>query len=191
MAFVLRLSLDPTSVDRGVKSREITVDRMTPGNGMVRQEEPRVIGWGGDLDVSLDDCERWANTIPERRITEDAAIAVMALLIHELESVTVERVLDEGNGGDFLLSMKKGGEAVQIEVSGLREDADGGRSSSRLGEKLQQVLTKCDAGFASVTTFKRLKAGVVHSYLHFTDKPPRQGSKSPKKKGKVKRRKGK
>jgi hypothetical protein len=66
-----------------------------------------------------------------------------------------------------------------VEVSGIREDESGGRSSARLTEKCEQVLRKCPAGFASVTTFRRLKAGVVHSYLHYVEhtgkRPSRKG----------------
>ena len=75
-------------------------------------------------------------------------------------------------------------------VSGITEDLDGNESRSRLRKKCEQVLTHARVGFASVTTFKRLKAGIVHSYLHFAEKP-RRASKVPKKKGKVKKRKRK
>jgi hypothetical protein len=94
----------------------------------------------------------------------------MALLIHELEEITVVEVEQQGSGGDYRLSLTKRGMPVQVEVSGLRMDESGGRSSVRLKEKCDQVLTRCPAGFASVTTFQRLKAGVVHSFLHYVER---------------------
>jgi len=181
-ACVLRLSMDPTQLPAGIKVREIVVDRLTPGTAREPWQDLRLLGWGGTTGVSEDDCVRLSITFNERRITEDAALAIMALLIHELEGLTVERVLPIGSGGDYLLSMRRWGKPTQVEVSGIREDLSGRRSRSRLAEKREQV----PAGFASVTTFSRQGASGVHSYLHYVEKLPLRGTK----KGKGKGRKG-
>jgi hypothetical protein len=51
------------------------------------------------------------------------------------------------------------------------------------------VLERSPAGFVSVTTFKRLSAGNMHSYLHYVEKPKGKGSKNHKGRGKRKGRK--
>lgn len=178
-AFVHRLSMDPTPLPKGTVTREVTVDRLSPKTGGVRIEEVRELGWGEATGLSAKDCEHLPYAFNEQRITEDAAIAVMALLIHELESVTLEKVVDIGSGADYTLSLKKWGRSAQVEVSGIREDGSGSRSGARLSEKCDQLLRQCPLGFVSVTTFRRLKAGVVHSYLHFVeqDQAPDTGRK--------------
>jgi len=170
LAFVHRLSMDPTPLSQGTKVREVTIDRASPKTDEKRIKEVRELGWSGETGASEDDCVRLPRVANEQRITEDAAIAVMALLIHELESVTVERVLEIGSGGDYVLSLKMRGESAQAEVSGVREDRTGAKSRARLSEKLAQVLRQCPIGFVSVTTFCRLKAGIVHSYLHYVER---------------------
>jgi hypothetical protein len=174
--------VDPTPLPAETKVREVAVNRLTRTTGLEPRQTLRLLGWGGVTGVSADDCERLSITFNERRITEDAALAVMALLIHELEALSVERVLQIGSGGDYVLSMRRRGQAAQVEVSGIREDSSGRRSRSRLAEKREQVLAKCPAGFASVTTFSHPGAGGVHSYLHYVER--QRGRKTRKGKGK-------
>jgi hypothetical protein len=181
-ALVLRLSIDPTPVLKGTTTRAVNLDRISPGADRKRFEEVQTIGWNGNTGVSEDDCVRLAITFPERPITEDAALAVMALLIHELEGLTVNVVLPIGSGADYALSMRKGKHNAHVEVSGIREDESGRRSKRRLAEKCEQMLVKCPAGFASVTTFKHLQDGVVHSYLHYVEAPQKK-RKSNKRRG--------
>lgn len=167
---VLRLSLDPTRQPAGTRKREVTVDRIASTAGAVRQIEVREIGWDGLPKFSEDYCVRVSRTFNEQRITEDAAIAVMGLLIHELEGVTVESVLRIGSGGDYLIELSKNEQSVQVEVSGIREDLVGNRAESRLSEKRAQVLMKSDSGYVSVTTFHYAATGGPHSFLHFVKK---------------------
>jgi hypothetical protein len=158
-ALVLRLSIDPTHVPKETTRREVSLDRISPSADLARFEEVRTIGWNGETGVSDADCQRLAITFNALRITEDAALAVMALLIHELEGLTVNVVLPIGSGADYILSVRKGEQNAHVEVSGLRDDESGRRSSRRLAEKCEQLLAKCPAGFASVTTFRHRKDG--------------------------------
>jgi hypothetical protein len=170
-AAVLRLSIDPFRMPGDAKAREIIIDRVTRGRPEASTVENREIGWSGLDGATDEDCIRLNRAFNERRITEDAAIAVMALLIDELEGMTVEAVLQIGSGPDYFLRLKGKRSHLPVEVSGIREDASGGKSSSRLGEKRQQVLKKNAAGFVSVTTFSHLQTKSLHSYLHYVMKP--------------------
>src|SRR5580700_2764161 len=84
-ALVLRLSIDPTPMPKEATTRAVNLDRISPSADRPRFEEVRYIGWNGETGVSDDDCTRLAITFNASRITEDAALALMALLIHELE----------------------------------------------------------------------------------------------------------
>lgn len=185
---VLRLSLDPKRQPAGTRKRKVMVDRIASTAGAVRQTQVCEIGWDGLPKFSEDYCIRVARTINEQRITEDAAIAVMALLINELESVNIDSVLQIGSGGDYFLKLSKNKITVQVEVSGIREDLEGGRAESRLEEKRAQVLKKSDSGYTSVTTFHRAANGGPHSFLHFVEKedPKRTPGRKAKRKRKGK-----
>jgi hypothetical protein len=169
---VLRLSMEPVLLPKDDRQREIALDRKSPATRGQRIEEVCQIGWRELPNLSADYCARVARTVNAERITEDAAIGVMALLIHELEGVTVTGVLPIGSGGDYLVeSQRKGGDMIQVEVSGiLRDEATGHRAAARLGQKCKQVLTRAPCGYASVTTFQRPPGAAVHSYLHFVEK---------------------
>ncbi len=169
-AAVLRLSIDPLHMPAGTMAREITINRVPRKRPNERIEEVREIGWDNIEGVSEEDCIRLQRTFNAERITEDAAIAIMALLIHELEEVTVAEVLPIGSGTDYLVTLKGEGSQLSVEVSGIRVDATGSEASSRLQKKYGQLLAKQAAGFVSVTTFQRLKAGILHSYLHYVAK---------------------
>lgn len=181
---VLRLSLDPKRQPAGTRKREVTVDRIASAAGGVRQTEIREIGWNGLPKFSEDYCIRATYTANEQRITEDAAIAIMSLLIHELEGVSIESVLPIGCGGDYFGKLRKNRSLVQIEASGIREDLVGNRAESRLTEKRAQVLEKSDSGYVSVTTFYRAANGGPHSFLHFVEKGTLKRTKRRKRRGK-------
>lgn len=185
---VLRLSLDPKPQPADTRKREVMIDRIASTAGAVRQTEIREIGWDGLPKFSEDYCIRMARASNERDITEAAAIALMGLLIHELEGVSIESVLQIGSGGDFLIKLSKSNKAVQVEVSGIREDSTGNRAEARLREKRAQVLTSSDSGFVSVSTFHHAAPGGAHSFLHFVVKRDRKHTKEKKSKRK---RKGK
>ena len=117
----------------------------------------------------------------EEAITEYAAIGIMALLIHELENVTIRDVLPVGSGGDYAIHIGSAKEPSQVEVSGLLEDPRGSKARYRLRKKCEQVLTHSPTGYASVTTFRYSNHNIVHSYLHYVEAKPRRTSGKRKK----------
>lgn len=181
---VLRLGFDSRQQPTGTRKREVTIDRIASTAGGVRQTEVREIGWEGLPKFSEDYCIRVARTSNEQDITEAAAIAVMGLLIHELEGVSIESVLPIGSGGDYLVKLHKNKQLVQVEVSGIREDLAGDKAATRLGEKRTQVLNKSASGYVSVTTFYRVANGGPHSFLHYVEKrnPKRAKGRKPNEK---------
>jgi hypothetical protein len=168
---ILRLGVDPVRVAPGVLKRAMVVDRISPEPGKGRWEEVREIGWA-NLPDQLDRCEQVPEVINEPQITQDAAVGVMFLLIHELEGIVSPTVLQIGSGGDYLVTLSGKRGQVQVEVSGVKSGKPG-RASSRRGEKLKQVR---GPGFVSVTTFQHGESGAAHSYLHFDN--PGSGDKS-------------
>jgi hypothetical protein len=179
---VLRMSIDPVRLPRGVLQRDITVDRKGPSTGGEQATEVLKIGWGGLDSLSEDYCVRVSRTVSAHQITEHAAIAVMALLIHELEGLSICTVLPIGSGGDYLI--RRGEEGLgQVEVSGVREDASGREAASRLAKKCEQVLSISRWGYASVTTFRRPPADDLHSYLHYVKKGDGRKPRAKRKRG--------
>jgi hypothetical protein len=153
----------------GTTQRGIAVDRVSPKTKLTQVSQQCEIGWNRLRNVSEEYCEKLKLSINAERITEDAAIGIMALLIHELEWCTISSVLPIGSGGDYLVTGVGGGPQTQVEVSGIRQDSTGSEGRSRLRTKCEQVLTKSSSGFASVTTFSRLAAATPHSYLHYVE----------------------
>jgi hypothetical protein len=133
-------------------------------------------------------CEQLPRTKNRNDLTEDAAIALAALLIHDLENGTIETVLQIGSGGDYLVQVPQESSPIQIEISGVIEDESGRDSRSRLSQKSEQVLTRARVGFVSVTTFSLSPQKIVHSYLHFTKARRKKAGGSKPRKGP--RRKG-
>jgi hypothetical protein len=173
---IFRLSFDPVPLPPEVLKRAVVVDRISPRTGEVRWQEVREIGWAGLTD-HLDRCRRISGILNEQRITEDAAIGVMLLLIPELEGAVLTDVVQIGAGGDYLVRYSDYPEPVQVEVSGIKVGTVG-KASTRLGKKRAQVR---GAGFVSVTTFQHGRTGAAHSYLHFVE--PGSGAKSAEGKG--------
>jgi hypothetical protein len=165
---VYRLSHAPVKLSDDSVSRMVSVDRRPPGT--VTPFEQRVtIEWNSSA-MTRDQAIRFGYTLPNDRITENAAIGVMCLLINELEGASVSKVLQRGAGGDYLISLPDGSE-VQVEVSGISVDSTGREARKRLSEKSAQVLTAADRGFASVTTFSHRSDEAAHSYLHHVVRP--------------------
>jgi hypothetical protein len=174
---VLRLGWDPVQVPAGTLRRRVTVDRLSPPAPGTRSQEVREVSWCDLPLYSENYLIRVGRSVPERSITEGAAIGVMALLIHELEGVILQEVLVIGSGGDYLASFK-GGAPFQVEVSGIRDEGRAGAAADRLKQKLKQVLSKSPQGYASVTTFRRTGDSTAHSYLHYAERPkPEKGRK--------------
>ena len=106
-------------------------------------------------------------TVNDNDLTENSAIAILALLIHDLEGGVLQSVLQIGNGGDYLVQRMGDDRFIQVEVSGIKEDSGGTLSRARLKGKTDQVLRHDDVGYVSVTTFSHEAVAEVHSYLHF------------------------
>jgi hypothetical protein len=175
---VLRLGVDPEQVPAGTLRRLVTVDRLSPPTSGKPSQEVWEISWGGLPLYSEDYLIRVSRAVNEHTITEGAAIGVMALLIHELEGVTLEVVLPIGSGGDYFGSFRNGGPPFQVEVSGIRDEPTAGAAAARLAQKREQVLSKSPQGYASVTTFRWMGGPTAHSYLHYAERPkPRKGRK--------------
>ena len=165
-AAIIRLRLDPTQLPVGTMSTEVAVDWVQKPGRNPGQQLQREIGWNVIADADRC-CAQYRLTFNDHDLTEQAAIAVMALLIHNLEGGVLQRVLQIGSGGDYLVLTRRARKPDQVEVSGVQEDSDGSAARGSLGEKTDQVLTHSKVGFTSVTTFAHAQPPIVHSALHF------------------------
>ena len=164
---VFRLRVDPTPLGSATLKRDIEINwRGRVGKHSLVQESCE-IGWSNLSSLSEDLLIQLPITIPEHTLTEQAAIGVMAMVIHELEGGQLIQVLQIGSGGDYLVITENAKRAVQVEVSGILLDTTGSESISRLRKKSDQVLTHSRSGFASVTTFAHGPDRIVQSDLHF------------------------
>jgi hypothetical protein len=120
--------------------REVVVDWVRkPGKNPPVQVQ-REIGWDAVQDADTL-CSQYRVTLNDHTLTEQAAIAVMALLIHDLEGGVLQRVVPIGGGGDYFVVPRGAKKRDQVEVSGIREDGRGSTAKRRLVEKADQVLT--------------------------------------------------
>jgi len=166
IAAVIRLSIDPTQLSIDAMSREVTVSwTRKPGNVPAATVQ-REIGWDQIPELAAD-CVIFQLTWNKRTLTEMAAIAVMAMLVENLEGGVLQSVLQIGSGGDYLVLTRRERKPNQIEVSGIRQDASGSRTRTRVKEKTVQVLKDCKCGFVSLTTFAHPPGTAVQSCLHF------------------------
>ncbi len=183
---IVRLSLDPIAQPSGTMVRSVVVEWVTRPGGGTPQVLTREIGWTDVPKAITDECIKWQATKNAQTITEDAAIGVMALLIHDLENAVITSVLQIGSGGDYILAIQ-GSPPVQAESSGIHTDPHGYLSTARLKEKSAQVLKKCAAGFASVTAFSHSATQEVRCQIHFVTAGTQPSKKSRKRKQTVKR----
>jgi hypothetical protein len=144
----------------------------------------RQVGWNGLPPNFMALCLPWTRICNAHAITEQAAIGVMALLIHDLEGGELQEVLPIGSGGDYLVRMRAAQNPIQAEISGVREDLSGAHSTQRLSQKSAQVLTQSQHGYVSVTTFSHPPGPIVHSYLHFVLRPSKKRKPTKKRKRK-------
>ena len=190
---VIRLSIDPTPQPLGTISRGVVVDQIARARNAPAVEVQRSIGWA-NLQDAVQNLRALLVQLPitvnAQALTEQAAIGVMALLLHDLEGVVLQAVLQIGSGGDYIIQSEE-----QVEVSGIRHAVSAAVSQGRLAEKSTQVLRHSEAGYVSVTTFSypgsQASGPIVHSYLHFVRQAPkkqksRQTGKNAGKKGKKK-----
>lgn len=173
---IFRLSIDPTPQPAGTMAREVEIDWLKRPGSSAAGRVQRDIGWNG-LDHLGNVCTQLPITVNAQNLTEQAAVGIIALLIHDLEGGVLQSVLPIGSGGDYLVFTRGARKAVQVEASGVREDATGSASRARLAQKSEQVLTRSKAGYASVTTFSYSAALVVHSYLHYVCRRGKKGKK--------------
>jgi len=185
LSLIVRLSIDPTRLAKGMMSREVSVNWLATPDGVELCEE-RIVSWVGASAGREDALVQWPVGVSSQRQTEDAAIAVTALLLHNLACAEIVKVLRIGSGGDYLVQLAGDAGLAQAESSGIRSDPTGSESKSVLNKKKAQVLKKCDSGFASVTTFLHTKSVSVHSYLHQVRRAV--GGDQPKKIKKARRR---
>jgi hypothetical protein len=127
------------------------------------------------------------DTVPEKQLTENAAVAVFALLISELEQGRIRSLAPLGSGADYWAEIEGGSTPILAEVSGIRRD-EGEQCTTRLAVKTAQVLSRENTrvGFVSVTAFSRGANSAVHSYLHFVKKKRQDARKKPGSKGRKK-----
>ncbi len=167
---IVRLGMDPTPLPSGTSSREVKVNWLRRRGRGSAKDFLRRIGWGDIREGLVDVCEQLPLTKNANDLTEEAAIGIAALLIHDLEGGVLQGVLRIGSGGDYSVRVSEARAPIQLEMSGLREDATGHASRSRLQEKTRQVLTHARVGFVCVTTFSHGSGAIVHSYHHFVKK---------------------
>lgn len=166
---IIRLSLDPTTMPSDTMVRSVIVDWVARPGGSASKELTREISWKDVPTALADEAFRWAFTKSSHVITEEAAVCVMALLLHDLENVECLKVLEPGSGGDYLVVIP-GVPPLQAESSGIRVDPKGYESTQRIKEKCAQVLTKCSTGIASVTAFSHSASQDVRCQLRFVAK---------------------
>jgi hypothetical protein len=166
-AAVVRLGFDPQNQLGGAKRRVVLVDWRPEGSD---QSRPRqyVVDWTNLPQGCERRAERLHCVLDADRITEGAAICLMALFINELEGAFPQSVIPAGQGGDYLVEWSGRIDMVHVEVSGILEDTSptGSRAKQRLTEKRKQLLRTQPAGFVSVTTFYLGTCDGLHSYLH-------------------------
>src|SRR3954452_8583919 len=85
----IRLGTDPVRAPAGSPHREVAVDRPSPPAPCMPSLDALHVGWGGVPLFTEAFLIQVGRSAHERRITEDAAVVVMALLIHHLEGVIV------------------------------------------------------------------------------------------------------
>lgn len=182
-AVVCRLSLDPTKNSPGEFAREVQVNWVTRPGRFPPVTVNRSIGWAG-ADEIVTRSTYVARNRNEHQLTEQAAIGVMALLLHDLEeSSTLIEVLRIGSGADYLVRGPAG--EAHIEVSGIRNVEFASQAMDRFRQKCGQLLQGAAEGYVSVTTFSHPTGPIVHSFLHFISRPAQLASKK-KRRGKDK-----
>jgi hypothetical protein len=135
-------------------------------------ETTRRISWRG-LFPTPDELERQLRSVRTsvnaHDITESAAIAVMALLLDELENAALECVESIGSGADYVVRVPDELAPIGVEVSGLVAAEYPSVSEALLRRKREQLLNTQESGYVSVTVFShpRNAERVVQSYLHF------------------------
>lgn len=196
---VYRLCIDPTPQPLGTMDRTVEIDWIKrPGNAPAVQIQRRV-GWTNlqnhlaNLNTIL---VHLPFTLNAHDLTAHAALAVMALVIRDLEGAVLQTVLQIGSGGDYLVQIQGGARPTQVEGSGILNAAISGVAQARLHQKRVQVLTRSPNGFVSITTFAhpggQQPGPIVHSYMHYVVQGPskkaggKRGEKRKRNKGKKK-----
>src|SRR4051794_11873339 len=92
---VYRLCVDPTPQPAGAESRTIEVDWLAHPGSAASTQVPRSVGWA-NLQAHIANMGNALAQLPvtmnANDITASAAIAVMAVLIHDLENRVILRV---------------------------------------------------------------------------------------------------
>ncbi len=183
---IVRLSLDPPTMPSDTMVRSVIVDWVSRSGTGALQELTREIAWTDVPKAITEEAKKWKKTKNSHDITEEAAIGVMALLLHDLEGAEILEVLQQGSGGDYLLDIP-GVPDMQAESSGIHTDPMGYLSTQRMKEKCEQVLTKCSTGFACVAAFSHSPSQDVRCKLHYVSRSNEAGGDSTKKNPPAKR----
>ena len=147
----------------GETARRVTV-RWTPRDRRRNEQtRPFIIDWTNCPQIWGHAAASRTDLASPNTVTEFAAIAVMGLLIHELETAVVEEVLPIGSGGDY--NVRVGRKSFQVEASGVKADTTGHETAKRILQKSRQVLKRQKQAFAFVTTFEYKAIGVYSQLL--------------------------
>lgn len=165
-AMLVRFEGTSSPLESGKMKKSLVIDWIPRKDSSRPQQIVREIGWGSVPDHVLEIRDKLPFTRNDHGITEDAAIGVMAILIHELENAEICRVLEIGSGGDYLVRLTEGF-SPQVEVSGILKDPYGGLTRKRVREKTTQLLRNTQQGFVSVTTFEHDSERKIFFNLHF------------------------
>jgi hypothetical protein len=157
----------------GVAEQTITVEwRPSPTKDHTNRLSYR-IAWDDLPQYNQDYLRRLKLCLNEQQITEKAALGIMALLIHEIEKLSIRTVLPIGGGTDYEVACGATGPGVPVEVRGIREAETLRIPRGRLDEKIAQALEKNSEAIISVTTFHVGTEGCAHSFLHRVRRQPR------------------
>jgi hypothetical protein len=139
---VLRLGVDPILLPPGVTEQTIIVDwRPFP----TKEDSIRFtyrIAWDDLPRYNQDYLRRLRLCRNEQQITETAALGIMALLIHEIEKLSILTVQPIGGGTDYEAACGGKGPGVSVEVRGIRQADTFRMPQARLREKTAQALEK-------------------------------------------------
>jgi hypothetical protein len=170
---IFRLGVDPIDLGAGVTERIITVDwrgRSAGGQSTLRTYR---VAWNDLPQYNPDYLRRLRLCRNEHDRTETAALGIMALLIHEIDKLSLRTVVEIGSGTDYEAARGETDPGVQVEVRGIREAETLRIPRMRLKEKTAQALGKNPEALVSVTTFRYGAEGPAHSFLHHVRRPAR------------------
>lgn len=189
LSAAVRIGRDPLLAPAGALTREACIRWRMRGSTAEELREA-ILGWSGPEVVGHPKFAIWQFDVPDNVLTEDAAIVVSAIVIHELEGAIVTSVLQTGTGSDYHIQLR-GGTASVLEVSGIKNDDTGHRSLARVRAKAEQLLARSEEGYVGVVSFRNPTDVKVTIFLYHVSNGT-NGVSAPRrqvKKRKIKKRK--